>query len=172
MDALLLGGWRHVASDVRKLALGLEALPEICTCRHGSAHLAGTCPCCLDGERRLDAGCTDCETLLASLRDEIDELSDASLRFLPFVEAMTTPDRNAAQHAQVRELRCQIQHVTATFERLSTAADEFRTGCSSSHVITLRTLAGELATATRHVDSLLTPVAERVSRMKPVTPAR
>jgi len=157
MDFLLLGGWRDVAEDVRKLALGLDALPETCTCGQGSAHLAGACPCCRHGERRLDSGCTDCESLLASLRDEIDELCDASRRFLPFVEAMTEPDGNAAQHAGVHELRRQIQYVDATFQRLSTAADEFRRGCSSSHLITLRTLAAELAAATRHLDSLLTP---------------
>lgn len=166
MDTLLLGGWRHVADDVRKLAAGLEALPDTCTCRHGSAHLAGTCPCCRENEHRLDSGCTDCESLLAWLGDEIDELTDASLRFLPFVNAMTTVGRNAAQHVHVCDVQRQIMHVTRTFRRLSTAADEFRTGCSSSHVITLRALAGELAAATRHLDSLLTLVPEPVAHVQ------
>ena len=172
MDFLLLGGWRHVADDARKLALGLEALPETCTCGQGSAHLAGACPCCRDGERRLDSGCTDCESLLASLRDEIDELFDASLRFLPFVEAMTTPDRNAAQHVGVHEVQDQIRRVASAFTKLSTAADEYRSGCPGSHTNTLKVLAGELEAATRHLDSLLTPIAERAGRLNRIARVR
>ena len=172
MDTLLLGGWRLVAEDVRKLAVGLEALPDTCSCGHGSAHLAGLCACCRDGERRLDSGCMDCASLLASLRDEIDELVDASLRFLPFVDSMTTAHGNGSQQAAVRQVRGQIRHVASAFTKLSTAADEFSSGCPGSHTNTLKALTGELEAATRHLDSLLTPVAERVSRIQLITPAR
>lgn len=156
MDHLLLGGWRHVADDVRKLAAGLRALPDGCACGHGSAHLAGTCPCCLEGQRTLDNGCTDCEALVTSLRDEIDELTDASLRFLPFVAAMSSAGGQAAQRADVREVESQIRHVAVVFQNVATAADEFRQGCAASHLGVLKALAGELAAATRHLDSLLT----------------
>ena len=164
MDVLLLGGWRHVVEDVRRLVVALNALPDACTCGNGSTHLAGTCRCCQEGERRLDGGCGDCEALLTSLRREVDELVDASLRFLPFLETATAAGRNAAQRARVIELRRQIQHVSVVLQKVATAADDFRRGCPTSHVSALREIAGELAAATRHLDSLLESEPARNAR--------
>lgn len=155
MHHQLLGGWRHVADDVRRLAKGLSDLPDTCTCGRGSAHLAGTCPCCLGGERALDNGCTDCEVLLASIRAEMDELVDATLRFLPFVEASTAAAGETTESASVHDLRRQIFAVADVSQRLETAAGDFRTGCSASHVPVLKALASQLASATTELGAQL-----------------
>ena len=154
MDHLLLGGWRHVAEDVRQLDISLKALPDTCTCHDGAAHLIGTCPCCLSGQRALDSGCSNCESLLALLREEMDDLTDATLRFLPFVEV------NTSGH----ELRRKIMQVAAVFQRLETAADEFRRGCPSSHVAVLKALAAELVVSVREVDVKLRPLPPETER--------
>ncbi len=171
MDSRLLGGWRHVAEDVRRLVSGLKGLPDVCACGHGSAHLGGMCPCCRDGERTLDSGCTDCEALLASLRDNMDELVDATLRFLPVVETTAGPEESR----DVRDLRRRIVDVAAVFQRLETAADEFRQGCPSSSVPALRTLASELKVGTDDLDTRLhrAPEGQQAlsSRMPPASRA-
>ena len=162
MHHQLLGGWRHVADDVRRLAKGLAALPNACSCGHGSAHLAGTCQCCLDGQRALDNGCTDCEVLLASIRDEMDELVDATLRFLPFVEASTAAAGDTSESAGVHDLRRQVFAVADVSQRLETAAGEFRTGCSASHVPVLKALASQLATVTEELGAKLSATPSSV----------
>lgn len=167
MNPQLLGGWRDITDDVRLLASGLRSLPDICTCGQASGHLAGTCSCCNHGERVLGNGCTDCETLLATVRDRVDELVDATLRFLPLVETMTAAGKERADVAQVRDIRRQVVHVEAVFQRLETAADEFRSGCPASHVGPLWTVAAELAAATQELDALLRPIHVPVDRFLP-----
>lgn len=163
MDHLLLGGWRHVAADVRRLVKGLSALPDACACGHGSAHLAGTCRCCLEGVQAAGNGCTDCEVLLASIRDDMDELVDATLRFLPFVEGQTAASGHTSESVGVRDLRRQVFFVADVSQQLETAAGEFRLGCGASHVGVLRTLAGQVAAATTGLDARLTSAFAHVT---------
>jgi hypothetical protein len=154
MDSLLLGGWQHVAEDVKNLASAIERLPEACACGNASAHLTGSCPCCVQGERRLDAGCTNCAALLNSLYEDVDELSDASLRFLPFVEGQAATVATSSAR-RVRDVRAQIRRVNEVLLQVSTAAIEFQTGCSTSHLGALKLVVRELETATLYLNSLL-----------------
>jgi hypothetical protein len=151
MNTRLLGGWRHVADDVGALAVGLKQLPDGCPCGHGAAHLAGSCSCCADRERTADSGCRNCEALVASIRDQMDELVDGTLRFLPFVETVSAPGELEDLH----EVRRQVQHIAAVFQRVETAADEFRLGCCASHLVVLKTLAFELAASTGKLNASL-----------------
>lgn len=157
MDLRLLGGWGDVVDDVRKLERALRLLPDTCACGHGSAHLAGACPCCAGGERTLGGGCTDCDVLLASLRDQIDVLVDDALRFLPFVETSSGVKVLPEDSPHVPDVRRQIAKVSATFDRLETAADEFRIGCGASHLAAVKALAHELALVTDDIDATLRP---------------
>lgn len=150
MDHLLLGGWRHVAADVRRLVKDLSALPDACTCGPGASHLAGTC-------------CTDCEALLESIRDDMDELVDATLRFLPFVEGQAAAGGDTSESDGVRDLRRKVFSVAGVSQRLETATGEFRLGCGASHVGVLRTLAGQLAAATTGLDARLTAASAHVT---------
>ena len=156
----LLGGWRDVADDVRQLERGLRAVPETCTCGDGSAHLSGACPCCRAHARALDDGCTDCEAVLASLHGKVDALVDATLRYLPALDIIVS-GRDGIEPAHLADLRWQIFHIARTFQKLATAAGEFRQGCSTSHLGVLKTLASELAADARKVDSMLDPTSTR-----------
>lgn len=156
----LLGGWRDVADGVRQLERGLRALPDTCTCGHGSAHLASACPCCRAHAHALDNGCTDCEAVLASLHDKVDALVDATLRYLPALDIIVS-GRDGIEPARLADLRCQIFHVVRTFQKLATAASKFREGCSTSQLGVLKALATELAAEARKVDRMLDPASTR-----------
>lgn len=149
----LLGGWRDVADGVRQLERGLRALPDTCSCSDGSAHLASACSCCRAHAHALDDGCTDCAAVLASLHDKVDALVDATLRYLPALDVIVSG--RSIEPARLADLRLQIFHVVRTFQKLATSADEFRQGCSTSHLGVLKTLASELAAEARKVDSVL-----------------
>lgn len=156
----LLGGWRDVADEVRQLERGLRSLPDACACNHGSAHLAGACPCCRARVHTRDGGCTDCEVVLASLHDKMDALVDATLRYLPALDIIVS-GRHGIEPARLSDLRWQILHIVRTFQKIATAAGEFRQGCSTSHLGVLKTLASELAAEARKVDSMLDPASAR-----------
>jgi hypothetical protein len=125
--------------------------------------LAGTCQCCIDGERSAGNGCTDCELLLSSIRDEMDELVDATLRFLPFVENSTEVAGGTSEAGGVHELRRQVFSIADVSQKLETATGEFRTGCSSAHLAVLKALAVELATATEELSARLTAAVSSVT---------
>lgn len=142
MNPLLLGGWRHVADDVRRLAKGLSALPDACACRS------------------VGDGCPDCEAQLGSIRDDVDELVDATLRFLPFVESQAVVAGDTTGSDGVRNLRQLVFAVDEVSDRLETAARESRMGCGACHVGVLRMRASELAAATTALDARLDGSAE------------
>ena len=133
MNPLLLGGWRHVADDVRRLAKGLSALPDACACRS------------------VGNGCPDCEAQLGSIRYDVDELVDATLRFLPFVESQTVVAGDISGSDGVTALRRQVFAVDEVADRLETAAR----GCGACHVGVLSARARELAAATTALDARL-----------------
>lgn len=137
MNPLFLGGWRHVADDVRRLTKGLSALPDACTCG------------------RVGNGCPDCEAQLGSIRDDVDELVDAALRFLPFVESQAVVAGDTRGSEGVRDLRRRVWSVAEVADRSGTEAGECRTGCGASHAEGIRALASELAAATTALDAHL-----------------
>lgn len=137
MNPLLLGGWRHVADGVRRLAKGISAMPDACACR------------------TVGNGCPDCEAQLGSIRDDVDELVDATLRFLPFVESQTVVAGDTTGSDGVRTLQQQVFAVDKVADRLETAARESRVGCGACHAGVLRMRASELAAATTALDARL-----------------
>ena len=162
MNERLLGGWQHIAEDAARLDHWLKQVPDRCTCGDGSAHLGGSCACCQAGEHRLDSGCTDCEGLLATVGDQIDDLVDATLRFLPFVELMSRAPFERGVSAS--DVRGGVMRVSRTFQALATAAGEFRQGGGASHLSAVKRLARQLAKDVETVDSMLrAPAAGRAS---------
>lgn len=155
VNPLLLGGWLDVLDDARRLEAGLRALPAACSCGHGSGHLSGTCACCERGERR---GCTDCEALVEAMRTKVDELVDASLRFLPVVESMAA---QAGSTDSVTDVRRRVYEVDIVFRQITTAAGHYRDGCAASHFADLKTLAIKLLGATQAANAALTTLSDR-----------
>lgn len=162
MNIRLLGGWEHVADDAVRLDRRLREVPDGCHCGHGSAHLRGTCQCCRTGERRLDDPCSDCESLLASVGDQIADLVDATLRFLPFIELASRAPFEV--DLDVSAVRRDVMRVSRTFLELETAAGEFRNGCAASHLSAVKGLARKLAEDVARVDDLLRASANQTVR--------
>lgn len=161
-NSLLLGSWRDVLDDVRRLEAGLRGLPGVCNCGQGAAHLAGRCACCEHGERR---GCTDCDALMETLRGKVDELVDASLRFLPAVESMLVNGRSTGDAvALVQDVRHKVQQVDVIFRQISTAAAKYRNGCAASQLADLKTLATALLGLTQTTNDALTALVSQSSR--------
>lgn len=158
VSRLLLGGWGDVVEDVRRLQVGLRALGGTCACGQGGAHLAGTCSCCDHAER---AGCIDCGALIESLHAKVEELFDASLRFLPLVESMVAQsDSSSDVGTWVRDVRHDIAHVDTLFRHIETAAGQYRSGCASSHFEDLKTLVADLAIRTQSTHAALMRLAD------------
>lgn len=160
MNPILLGGWRDVVDDLRRLARALANLPTSCACGHGSAHLAGTCGCCA-GERRLDDACTDCERLLNVIQEEMDDLVDRTLRFLPALEHAPATEARPQQPWTVAHLRGQILRAAEIFQHVESASGEFRRGCGASHLATMKTLANQLVIEADQVDWMLRGILPR-----------
>ncbi len=147
----LLGGWRDIIDDVRRLCRSLNALPDACTCGQGSSHLGGSCPCCRTARAERLPECDDCERLLAQLTPAIDALIVDTMRFFPVVNSLLQLRAPETMHAEGRSIERQIVAIYRVFAQLVVAVDEFRTGCRASH---LKVLKGRAATLLAAVDRL------------------
>ena len=154
MNPLLLGGWRDVVDDLRRLAGTLARVPATCSCGDGSVRLAGTGACCR-GREHVNDGCTDCEGLLGVIREEMADLVDRTLRFLPALEHEPVPDAQSDQPRLVAHLRRQILKAAETFQQIETAGSEYRLGCSTAQLDTMRTLASQLLVEADQVEQTL-----------------
>jgi len=150
----LLGGWRDVRDDIRRLATAFERVPDECACGDGSAHLEATCPCC-GSDRTAAATCESCTAIMRSLAERFERLADDRLRFVPAVDdqlQVVSPGEGPARLARVSRT---IAAVTHAFYRLQSATDEFRSGCSTTHLRAMRPLTVELTAAAAELERIL-----------------
>jgi hypothetical protein len=145
----LLGGWKDVSDDIRKLVKALDGTPDDCACGDVAGHLAATCPCCCDDAGRTT--CESCGTIIRSLNERFELLLEDRLRFLPAVREMVEPDASR----RLGDLSRAIDALVRTFDRLQVATDEFAEGCSTSHLRVLRALAHELSADAKKVEEAL-----------------
>ena len=147
----LLGGWGDILDDIRHLCRSLSALPDACTCGEGASHLRGTCTCCHPPRNAIVPGCPDCNRLLAQLRPAIDTLTVDTMRFFPIVKDLLHSHAPETAQADGASIERHINEISRTFDRLVLAADEFRAGCRTSHLHTLKERATDLL---KQVDQL------------------
>ena len=143
----LLGGWRDILDDIRRLGAGLNALPDSCACGDAQSHLRGSCACChaIEGQRR--ANCPDCQAILVDLRCQIDELAVDTLRFFPVMKiSFSAPHRELAR-AEGNEVEHGIAQVLRIFDRLTSAIDDFQRGCPTSQLAVVKEAATDLLAA-------------------------
>ena len=158
----ILNRWRDVLDDIRHLCESLEALPEMCVCGDGRAHLRGSCRCCRS--ERVGKGlppCEDCESLLDALQPRVNQLTVDTWQFFPSaldllslrgqqsgkVRAGSARERHIAAVAREEAITASERDIVAiihTFDRLVAAVDEFRVGCRASHLQRLKALASAL----------------------------
>jgi len=167
----LIIGWRDVLDDLRHLCQSLKAMPDNCACGEGQSHLSGSCVCCRAEHKDRVPACEDCDSLLGKLRPEINTLTVDTWRFFPAVMDLLKPRQQRIKQPAAGALERHIasvsrqaaadaveRHVAAvirTFERLVLAAEEFRAGCRTSHLRTLKTAASDLLAEVERLDRSL-----------------
>lgn len=150
----LLGGWRDIADDTRRLVTGLRALPDGCQCGDGPAHLAGRCVCCQeDAASRQE--CIDCAMLVHAVQWKLDAVVDDALRFLDPADRLMTSHVGEAAHAAVGRLRDALLNFVRVFRAIQGAAGQFRSGCHSHHLTQMKTLGEDLGASALHIDALI-----------------
>lgn len=155
----LLGGWRDILDDIRRLCRSLNTLPDACTCGNGAAHLSGSCPCCDVVHTGHLPACDDCDRLLTQLSPTIDTLIVDTMRFFPVVNSLLQLHTPASGQAVGAVVERQIVAIYRTFAQLIVAADQFRAGCRTSHLKTLKARANELSRKADQLDRTLAGVA-------------
>lgn len=147
----LLGGWRDIFDDIRKLADAVDKLPEHCACGHGGAHLRGACACCMEGTAAR--GCVDCEALLRQIADRIEALRADDLRFMVVLRdfADHRPDRGEMRQG-IDDVANRASRLVRIVEGVQVAAADFREGCRTDHLARLKAGVRELRDEARRLD--------------------
>lgn len=167
----LIASWHDVLEDIRHLCRSLTALPDNCSCGDGQSHLRGSCVCCQAEHKDRVPVCEDCDSLLATLRPEMNTLTVDTWRLFPAVMDLLKPRQQGITHAGAGALERHIASVTRRaaadaaevhiaaviqiFERLVVAGEEFRAGCRTSHLRTLKTAATSLLAEVERLDRAL-----------------
>ena len=151
----LLGGWRDILDDVRELSRRLAAMPDECRCGDATGHLAGSCACCQAADVDGTASCNDCTALLTVSRGHMDALVMDTLRFFPAFTHMLVGTHPPDVQSAADEVQHEIAALVRTFQRISVAAEAFRTGCRASHVPILKQAANDLRGHAEHLERLL-----------------
>ena len=151
----LLGGWRDILDDVRELSWRLAAMPDECRCGDATGHLAGSCACCQAADVDGTVSCNDCMALLAVSGAYMDTLVTDTLRFFPgFTHILVSTHPPDVQSA-ADEVQHEIGALIRTFQRISVAAEAFRTGCRASHIPVLKEAANDLHGHAEQLERLL-----------------
>ena len=151
----LLGGWRDILDDVRELSRRVTAMPDECRCGDATAHLAGSCACCQAANVAGIVSCDDCATLLAVSAPQIDTLVADTLRFFPAFAHILVGAHPPDVQSAADEVQHEIGALVRTFQRISVAAEAFRTGCRASHIPVLKEAAHDLHGHAEHLEQLL-----------------
>jgi hypothetical protein len=93
--------------------------------------------------------------LIARLRPAIDDLVVDTMRFFPVVKRLLQVDAPPAVQADGASVEHQIVKVRRTFAQLVVAADEFKAGCRTSHLHTLKERANGLLAQVDQLDRKL-----------------
>ncbi len=163
---LLLGGWRDVVEDVRRLSADLRRSPGVCACGHTASEPGGTCPCCLTG--MSETVCNDCGAHVKALGQKLDTLIDDTLRFLPVIASLLDARDATREAAQLQSIRVQIGTVERTFRRLDTASAEFRRGCPASHIKIVSALADDLLCQVWALEEVLEPGTRKWAELREI----
>lgn len=160
----LLGGWRGVMEDVRRLSAQFRSSPGVCACGH-KAPSGGTCPCCQSGTPHTECG--DCTAQVNALGVAIGTLIDETLRFLPVLRDILEARAAVAESDHLTSVRSRIFAVEAAFRRLASASAEFGQGCKASHTKVVGAVVEDLLREVWELEELLEPGVKRWAELKP-----
>ena len=156
---LLLGGWRGVVEDVRRLSADLRHARGTCACGHAASEPGGTCPCCQTGVSQTV--CRDCGAQVTALGEKLSTLVADTLRFLPVMATLFDARGATREATQLHSIQVQIGSVERTFRRLASASAEFRRGCPASHFKAVAAVADDLLCQVWVLQEVLEPGTAR-----------
>ena len=129
----LMGGWRAIVEDSRRMVAIAAQLPDSCDC----ADAAHPCECCATRAPAFPEHCRMCADHFRHLAPRVSTVLDDTLRYLPAIETLT-----AADSVQLRQsfpaVRRAISQMLATVDAVQSATGDFRHGCRTQHVVTLK----------------------------------
>ena len=137
----LLGGWRDIVEDTRRLGAMAQALPDSCDCQAGG----GRCACCAVLSRAFPDQCRTCTAHARALSPRIATVLDDTLRYLPAVVSVV-PQQTMLQRSLRDVARAVIQLLRAV-DTMQSATGEFRHGCRTEHIVALQRHVGRLVDA-------------------------
>ena len=155
MGALLLARCRRVADDVGHLRSELGSMLDACDVRPGNGLCQDLCAYCREGSPFLEA-LSRCETMLNSLRSDLNDLVDSTLRHLGTLALMDTiATYGNGDAVRGSELRKQALQSVVGFFKLEGAIDEVRTRCTFRQLAFARSLTDRLAVTIQGLDTML-----------------
>ena len=138
----LLGGWRDIVEDTRRLRTMTEALPDSCDCQPGG----GRCACCAVLSHAFPDQCRACTAHARARSPRIATVLNDTLRYLPAVQSIV-PQQTVLLQRSLRDVaRAMIQLLRAV-DTMQSARGEFRHGCRTEHLVGLKRQVGRLVDA-------------------------
>ena len=131
----LMGGWRDIIEDMRRLRAMAEALPDACDCKVGG----GRCASCAALRRAFPDQCRTCTSHARALSPRIAAILDDTLRYLPTVESVRSPQTVLLQRPLRDVARAMIQLLRGV-DAMQSATGDFRRGCRTEHIVGLKRL--------------------------------
>ena len=163
MDALLLARCRRVADDVGHLRSELGSMLDACDVRAGDGLCPNACAYCREGSPFLES-LSRCETMVNSLRSDLNDLVDSTLRHLGTLALMDTIATHVnGDPAHVSELRKQALQSVVGFFKLESAIDEVRNRCTFRQLAFATSLTDRLAVTIQGLDTRLRTDSPRAS---------
>ena len=131
----LMGGWRDIIEDMRRLRAMAEALPGCCDCKAGG----GPCACCAALGHAFPDQCRTCTSHARALSPRIAIVLDDTLRYLPAVESVRSPETVLLQRSLRDVARAMIQLLRGV-DAMQSATGDFKHGCRTEHIVGLKRL--------------------------------
>lgn len=138
----LLGGWRDIVEDTRRLGVLAEALPDSCDCKVGG----GPCTCCAALGRAFPDQCRTCTFHARALSPRIAGVLDDTLRYFPAVTSVV-PRQMPELQRSLRDVERAMIDLLRGADTMQSATGEFRHGCRTEHVAGLKRLVRRLLDA-------------------------
>lgn len=138
----LMGGWRDIVEDTRRLRALSDALPNSCDCKAGG----GRCGCCASLGHSFPDQCRTCTSHVRSLSPAIANVLDDTLRYLPVVESVV-PQQIASLQRSLRDVACAMVQLLRGADAMQSATGNFTHGCRPENVAGLKGLVGGLSDA-------------------------
>ena len=138
----LMGGWRDIVEDTRRLAALVGGLPEACDCTVGGLR----CECGATHERAFPDHCRTCAAHARHLSAHLVHVLDDTLRYFPARQSIAHGASGELQPA-LRDVALGMIRLLRSMDALQAATGEFRHGCRTEHLAAVKRVTRRLVEA-------------------------